>query len=346
MARPQKQTVDYFPHDTDASDGKTLTIIQAKYGNDGYAFWFKLLQLLGKASGHYYDFNNPADWEFLLAKTHQNDKEKAKDILKTLSILGAIDSELYAHGVIWCQKFVDRVADAYNRTVGGAPKRPDFLVNVGNKGVNVGNKGVSVNRLNFKDSRNNPSEPEVDNFNDPNAHQKGTDKKAQKGVNVESNKVSVLKSGQSVSRNPKNTTETPQTKLKETKLNKESKERKAETLSQRFGIFWKAYPRKIAKLNAEKVFTKINPDEKLLATMLATIERAKKSEGWLKEDGKYIPHPATWLNGKRWEDEYPEKGGQGGKDRVYFSERSKKTTDEERLASLNPEQRRQQKLDG
>jgi hypothetical protein len=37
--------------------------------------------------------------------------------------------------------------------------------------------------------------------------------------------------------------------------------------------------------------------------MIATIEQAKKSENWLKESGKYIPHPATWLNAKGWEDE-------------------------------------------
>ena len=146
MARPHKQTVDYFSHDTDASDGKTLTIIQSKYGNDGYAFWFKLLELLGKTPGHYYDFNKPADWEFLLAKTHQNDTEKAKDILETLVVLGAIDVELYAHGVIWCQKFVDRVADAYNRTVNGAPKRPSFLVNVGDKGISVPANNIPADR--------------------------------------------------------------------------------------------------------------------------------------------------------------------------------------------------------
>ena len=156
MARPHKQTVDYFPHDTDASDGRTLTIIQSKYGNDGYAFWFKLLQILGKTSGHYYDFNKPADWEFLLAKTHQNDTEKAKDILETLAVLGAIDAELYAHGVIWCQKFVDRVADAYTRTVDGAPKRPGFLVNVGIKEVSANNnpkKATEIPQTKLKETK-------------------------------------------------------------------------------------------------------------------------------------------------------------------------------------------------
>ncbi len=137
MARPIKQTVAYFPHDTDASEGKTLTIIQAKYGNDGYAFWFKLLQLLGKSPRHYYDFNNPADWEFLLAKTHQNGTETTKDILDTLVVLEAIDAELYKNGIIWCQKFVNGVADAYGRTVEGVPQRPDIPVNVLKTGVSV-----------------------------------------------------------------------------------------------------------------------------------------------------------------------------------------------------------------
>jgi len=71
-----------------------------------------------------------------------------------------------------------------------------------------------------------------------------------------------------------------------------------------FDTFWTAYPKKKSKGSAERAFFKIKPNKQLLATMLATIERAKKSGDWLKEDGKYIPHPATWLNGKGWEDEF------------------------------------------
>jgi len=222
MARPRKQTVDYFPHDTDACDGKTLTIIQSKYGNDGYAFWFKLLQLLGKTSGHYYDFNNPADWEFLLAKTHQNDTEKVKDILGTLVMLGAIDAELYAHGVIWCQKFVDRVADVYDRAVDGVPKRPSFLVNVGNKGVSVDNMGQSARGLNFGGKKEGTVRREGISENEKlpkKCLSLGIDIK---GVNVSNQGVSVSKQSVSADKNPEKATETPQIKLKETILKKES----------------------------------------------------------------------------------------------------------------------------
>jgi len=72
-----------------------------------------------------------------------------------------------------------------------------------------------------------------------------------------------------------------------------------------FDVFWKAYPKKKSKGQAEKAFSKIHPDEQLLATMLAMIEQAKKSEDWQKAGGQYIPHPATWLNAKGWLDEEP-----------------------------------------
>ena len=80
----------------------------------------------------------------------------------------------------------------------------------------------------------------------------------------------------------------------------------ARCLTDTFETFWKAYPKKKSRGQAEKVWLKINPDEQLLAKMIAIIERAKKSEEWIKEKGKYIPHPATWLNAKGWEDEETE----------------------------------------
>ena len=70
-----------------------------------------------------------------------------------------------------------------------------------------------------------------------------------------------------------------------------------------FEKFWNSYPKKKSKGQAEKAFLKINPDEQLLAMIIATIEQAKTSEDWIKESGKYIPYPATWLNAKGWEDE-------------------------------------------
>ena len=124
MARPKKQTVDYFSHDTDASQGRTLSVLQNKYGNDGYAFWFQLLELLGRSPGHYYNFKEATDWEFLLAKTHISRPETARSMLETLATLNAIDLELYEQGIIWSQNFVDRLMGVYERRRENKPGRP------------------------------------------------------------------------------------------------------------------------------------------------------------------------------------------------------------------------------
>lgn len=70
--------------------------------------------------------------------------------------------------------------------------------------------------------------------------------------------------------------------------------------NEEFNTFWAAYPKKNAKLNAQKAFAKVDVP---LNVLLDALERQKASWDWQKEGGKYIPLPATWLNGRRWEDE-------------------------------------------
>ncbi len=67
-----------------------------------------------------------------------------------------------------------------------------------------------------------------------------------------------------------------------------------------FEAFWKAYPRQVAKQDALKAWRKIKPDE--LSVILKGVEAWKRDEQWAKDGGKYIPYPATFLNGRRWED--------------------------------------------
>jgi len=76
-----------------------------------------------------------------------------------------------------------------------------------------------------------------------------------------------------------------------------------------FEIFWKAYPKKVGKDAAMRAFQKRKVDSDLLQVMLDAIEKQSKQSSWLKDDGQYIPNPATWLNGERWKDQLaiPEK---------------------------------------
>lgn len=70
-----------------------------------------------------------------------------------------------------------------------------------------------------------------------------------------------------------------------------------------FDTFWKSYPKKKSKGDAEKAWKVLKPNKDLLSTILAAIDRAKVSDDWTKGGGQYIPHPATWLRAKGWEDE-------------------------------------------
>lgn len=73
-----------------------------------------------------------------------------------------------------------------------------------------------------------------------------------------------------------------------------------------FDIFWKSYPRRLNKQQALKSFKRLNVDEKLLNIILSDINKRLKVKDWDIINIQYIPHPSTYLNNKRWEDEsYP-----------------------------------------
>lgn len=72
-----------------------------------------------------------------------------------------------------------------------------------------------------------------------------------------------------------------------------------------FDIFWASYPRHTNKKAAQQAFQRLNPNDALMQTILAAIEKQKRSQQWTKDGGQFIPHPATWLNGQRWNDELP-----------------------------------------
>ena len=75
-----------------------------------------------------------------------------------------------------------------------------------------------------------------------------------------------------------------------------------------FAEFWLAYPRKTAKGDAEKAWKRIRHSAEADAAIFAGLERYKRSGQWQRDGGQFIPHPATWLNGQRWNDEPDEAG--------------------------------------
>lgn len=70
-----------------------------------------------------------------------------------------------------------------------------------------------------------------------------------------------------------------------------------------FDLVYQAYPKKVGKPAALKAWkaAKVKPGD--VPVILGDIATRSQSRDWLKEDGQFIPNPATYLNQRRWEDQ-------------------------------------------
>ena len=123
MARPTKTSVDYFPHMTHS--GKTIAILEARWGNDGYAFWFKLLELLGDSSDFSFNCSRSADWEYLLSKTRVTEPV-ARAILDKLAEVEAIDAACWQQNIVWSDNFCRNLEPVFEKRKGQKPQKPEF----------------------------------------------------------------------------------------------------------------------------------------------------------------------------------------------------------------------------
>lgn len=80
--------------------------------------------------------------------------------------------------------------------------------------------------------------------------------------------------------------------------NREERTKEEKSNESEFETFYSTYPRKVSKANAERAWKK---QKCVLSEVLPSLQKQMKA--W--NDPQFIPHPATWLNGRRWEDEIP-----------------------------------------
>ena len=70
-----------------------------------------------------------------------------------------------------------------------------------------------------------------------------------------------------------------------------------------FTSFWSMYPRKVGKGAAYRAWKKILCQAETLQLIESALKWQKESDQWTKDNGQFIPHPSTWLNQGRWDDE-------------------------------------------
>lgn len=122
---------------------------------------------------------------------------------------------------------------------------------------------------------------------------------------------------------------------------KEPIKKTAEMLSP-FDQFWNAYPKKVSKAAAKKAFEKIYQSKngnQIIQAIAKDLEKRKQFEQWKKDNGKYIPHASTYLNGQLWLDEYTinpanNKGSiYAALQEMYQEEKEKETVERDRAHS-------------
>lgn len=69
-----------------------------------------------------------------------------------------------------------------------------------------------------------------------------------------------------------------------------------------FDEFWECYPKKQDKESAKSEYFALCPTPQIHEKIINALKKQKKTEEWQREKGRFIPHPAKWLKGKRWED--------------------------------------------
>lgn len=75
-------------------------------------------------------------------------------------------------------------------------------------------------------------------------------------------------------------------------------------LLDRFDHFWKTYPRHCAKEDARRAWLKLRPSADLLVQIIEAVTKRRTEGDWAGKDLDKLPYPATYLNGKRWNDEF------------------------------------------
>lgn len=94
MARPKKDGLEYFSHDVHAANDKKVEALRMLYGNDGYAFFFILLETIYQEANFELDISDAETIQILCRKTELT-FERFNMILETAIKRECFDRDAY-----------------------------------------------------------------------------------------------------------------------------------------------------------------------------------------------------------------------------------------------------------
>jgi len=263
MGRPQKAGADYFPHDSNFRNDERVLAVRRKFGLEGYAVFVMLMEKAAQ------NIDTISDAETILSD--------AETSLKLELLAGEFCIEAEKLGQII----------RYFLQLG-------LLETQGKNRLCVPYLTEKMQPLLTKRERN------------AGDYKKRVVSDAETMPNVEFQTLKPDISGVSDAETPVSDAESTQSKVKKSKeTQKENIKRKK--IAEQFERFWQAYPEKKAKQTAAQKFERILQQEgDITEVLLAAIAAQTEERKNLAANGSFVPiwkHPATWLNGRCWEDE-------------------------------------------
>jgi hypothetical protein len=114
MGRPERHDVDYFPFF--AKRGKTLNILQSKYGLEGIGFFTNLMRFLALTPDHHYCIKEETDRMNFFAEIGIQDENRGLEMIELMVKTEKLDRELWEkYQVIVSQAFLDSLGEAYKQ---------------------------------------------------------------------------------------------------------------------------------------------------------------------------------------------------------------------------------------
>ena len=113
MARPERRDVDYFPFYI--KEGKTLSILDGKYGCKGLGFFTHLLRLFSRTPNHHIQIEKASDMMYFFVTT-RCDEESGLDMINVMVETGKLDRDLWEQKKVLASKdYLDSIQDAYKK---------------------------------------------------------------------------------------------------------------------------------------------------------------------------------------------------------------------------------------
>lgn len=275
MARPIKDGLDYFPKDSGFYRDRKIRALIGRFGSDGAILYDYILCEAYGDKGYYATVDD--SFQDIAAADLGMSPEKIGLILDYLlnkSML--LDGTLFkAVKVLTSHGIQTRYQEAVRQR---AAKR----------GVCVDGKLWLLDEAeteSFIQVRHNDGKSEKNTGKSEKNHGSSTEKSLKESKGKESNTPHTPQGGKRVVSLPKYQPEW-------------------------FERFWTLYPRKTNRLATIRAWDKLKPNRELCDVMASALREQIQSEQW--KDQQHIPHPSTWINGARWQDELKKQGGDDG----------------------------------